>query len=161
MAEPKSKLAAISDGDYWNKWLDTLVDWTYNTLASTETLIELAVISLAAVLTWPIARYLRQQLNKLKIDKPKESLLGRLWSTAGRIAFPMTWVIALWISELVMASLEIRHGLLVIIASTSSNGPFSKRPISAGPISAGPISKGPISAGPISKEPISAGPISE
>ncbi len=117
MAEPKSKLAAISDGDYWNKWLDTLVDWTYNTLASTETLIELAVISLAAVLTWPIARYLRQQLNKLKIDKPKESLLGRLWSTAGRIAFPMTWVIALWISELVMASLEIRHGLLVIIAS--------------------------------------------
>lgn len=117
MAESKSKLAEISGSDYWNKLCDSLLHWASDTLASTDTLIELAAISITAILTWPIARYLRQQLAKLKLDKPQESLLGRLWSTSMRIAFPVAWVIALWISELIMASLEMRHGIMVIIAS--------------------------------------------
>lgn len=117
MAEPKSKLTQFSSGDYWINLLNSLSDWANETLASVDTLVELGIILMTAALAWPIAKYLREQLKKIKTTKSQVSLLGRLWLTASRIAFPITWVIALWISELILAAVELRHGILVIIAS--------------------------------------------
>jgi small-conductance mechanosensitive channel len=117
VAESKSRIEQLSDSEYWKNLLERMVDWVYTSIASTDTLIELAVIVIAALITWPVASYLSDKLVKIRTKNTQNSLMGRLWSTATHIAYPFCWLIILWLSELAMDALEMRHGLVMISSS--------------------------------------------
>ncbi len=117
MAESKSKIETLSDSEYWSNLLNRVIEWVHTSLASTNTLIELGIIIAAAVIAWPLAGSLRQQLNKIKPAKSADSLLGRLWSTGFRITFPFIWLIILWLSKFGLTALEMRHGMITLVSS--------------------------------------------
>ncbi len=117
MADSKSIIEELTKEEYWSGWFSKAENWFSTTLASTDTLIELSVIIVAAIIAWPIANYLRKKINSIGANNTRYALLGRLWLTLGRITFPVIWLTLQWIAELIMSELGLRDRLIVIVSS--------------------------------------------
>ena len=117
MEEEVTVIDKLTDGDAWRQWLEVLQDWFRDHLASTDTLIELGIIGLAAGLAWPLSIRLRKTIAKLGQRHARYAILGRLWLTLEKTALPIIWVAIQWIVVLVMSEMEMRHAAIVVVSS--------------------------------------------
>jgi small-conductance mechanosensitive channel len=107
----------LTDGDTWGQWWQVLQSWFRDHLASTDTLIELGMIGLAAGLAWPLSIRLRKTISELGQRHARYAILGRLWLTLEKTALPILWVAIQWIFVLVMSELGMRHAAIVVVSS--------------------------------------------
>lgn len=107
----------LTDGGVWSRWLNELLAWANDYLASVDTLIELACIAAAAGIAWPASIYLRRKIIALSEKHVRYALLRRLWNTLSQIAFPIAWLVIQWFVVLALAQLEFRHSVLVLTSS--------------------------------------------
>lgn len=112
-----SLLENLSQGRFWSEAFATISIWFNTTLASRDSVVELAVILIAALLAWPIAHYLRIGIKKLGRERDGYAILRRLWLAFARVAFPAIWLVLQWIAEYCLAGLEMRTTLLVVMSS--------------------------------------------
>ena len=117
MEEERTVIDKLTDSDVWADWWQVLQSWFSEHLASTDTLIELGLIGLAAGLAWPVSIRLREAIGKLGQRHAGYAILGRLWLTLARIALPIAWVAIQWIFVLVMSELGMRHAAIVVVSS--------------------------------------------
>ena len=117
MEEERTVIDKLTDSDVWADWWQVLQSWFSEYLASTDTLIELGLIGLAAGLAWPVSIRLREAIGKLGQRHAGYAILGRLWLTLARIALPIAWVAIQWIFVLVMSELGMRHAAIVVVSS--------------------------------------------
>ena len=117
MEEERTVIDKLTDSDVWADWWQVLQSWFSEHLASTDTLIELGLIGLAAGLAWPVSIRLQEAIGKLGQRHAGYAILGRLWLTLARIALPIVWVAIQWIFVLVMSELGMRHAAIVVVSS--------------------------------------------
>jgi small-conductance mechanosensitive channel len=115
--EDMTMIDILTDSDSWANWWQVVQSWSRDQLASTDTLIELGLIGLAAGLAWPLSIRLRKTIGKLGQRHARYAILGRLWLTLAKIAFPILWVAIQWIFVLVMSELGMRHAAIVVVSS--------------------------------------------
>lgn len=107
----------LRDVGIWSAWLGKLQVWADEYLLSTDTLVEVGLIAVAATIAWPASIYLRKRISALGEKHAGYALLRRLWNTLSRIAFPLVWLIIQWAVVLVMVQLGLRHAALLVTAS--------------------------------------------
>lgn len=117
MAAEKTVAESLSEGQFWSGLVDDLTIWFNTTLASTDTVIEFAVIAGAALVAWPIAIYLRREITKLSERQARYAILRRLWQTLAYVSLPIVWLCAQWIAQLTMDKMGFRNDLIVIVSS--------------------------------------------
>jgi len=117
MEKEMTVIDKLTDGDAWGQRWQVLQSWFRDHLASTDTLIELGMIGLAAGLAWPLSIRLRKTINKLGQRHARYAILGRLWLTLEKTALPILWVAIQWIFVLVMSELGMRHAAIVVVSS--------------------------------------------
>ncbi|WP_444993932.1 mechanosensitive ion channel family protein [Aliikangiella sp. IMCC44359] len=117
MAESQSVTNELNNQALWSKLFHQIADWFQTSLASTDTLIELAIIVAAAIMAWPVANYLKQQIQPFGQKHSANPLLSRLWLTLARIVFPLIWLMVQLIAEVVIEKLGYRHTMIVIASS--------------------------------------------
>jgi small-conductance mechanosensitive channel len=117
MEKEMTVIDKLTDSNVWVSWWQVLQSWSRDHLASTDTLIELGLIGLAAGLAWPLSIRLRKTISKLGQRHGRYAILGRLWLTLEKTAFPITWVAIQWIFVLVMSELGMRHAAIVVVSS--------------------------------------------
>jgi small-conductance mechanosensitive channel len=107
----------LADGAMWADWVQSLVAWFNANLATVDTVIELGLIAMAAVVAWFAAKGLRTRIETQGQRHARYAILRRLWTTVSRAAFPILWVAIQWILIAVMSALEIRHTAIVVVSS--------------------------------------------
>lgn len=98
-------------------WLEWIRVWFTESVATTETAIEMALIAVAGIAGWLIARRAKIAIKRLGDHHSRSPLLERFWSTLGKIAFPLFWVAAQWLIILAMSELGERHSAIVVTSS--------------------------------------------
>lgn len=88
-----------------------------NFLESRQTLIELIVITLLAVVAGVMSRPQHRILKDLAAKHRGYRLLGRALSILDTIAFPLTWLILQWIANLATSLAGRPGGVMVVTAS--------------------------------------------
>lgn len=107
----------LADGTLWSEWLQALVSWFNDNLATLDTLIELSLIGLAAGAAWFAAKRLRKIIETQGQRHARYAILQRLWKTLNKAAFPILWVAFQWLLIAVMSELEVRHTAIVVVSS--------------------------------------------
>lgn len=120
MEQEKTIIDGLTDADVWSGWLEQVQSWVSVYLFTSETLIELGLIVLAASIAWPVSRLLQKKLLSRDNKYNHVALLRRFWVTIEKLAFPMVWLVIQWILVIVLTQLEMRNAILVIIASLLS-----------------------------------------
>ena len=117
MDEETKVIDQLTNSDVWMHWWHLLQSWFRDYLASTDTLIELGLIGLAAGLAWPLSVRFRKTIGGLGQRHARYALLRRLWLTLGKIAFPILWVAVQWALVLLMSEFGMRHASIVVVSS--------------------------------------------
>jgi len=117
MDEETTVMDKLTNSDVWAYWWQVLQGWFRDYLASTDTLIELGLIGLAAGLAWPLSIRFRKIISELGQRHARYALLRRLWLTLGNVAFPILWVAMQWAFVLLMSEFGMRHAAIVVVAS--------------------------------------------
>ena len=117
MDENKTVMADMADGAIWSGWLSEIQLWVNEYLLSRDTLIELALITIAASIAWPISVFVRNRIQAQGEKYARYALLRRLWAVLGKLAFPIVWLGVQWIVIVAMNYLAYRHASLVITSS--------------------------------------------
>ena len=117
MDENKTVIADMADGAIWSGWLSEIQLWVNEYLLSRDTLIELALIIIAASIAWPISVFVRNRIQAQGEKYARYALLRRLWAVLGKLAFPIVWLGVQWIVIVAMNYLAYRHASLVITSS--------------------------------------------
>ncbi len=110
-------IADLTNAAMWREWLDDLQGWFTTTLASTDTLFELAVIAAAAAIAWPLSVVLRRKFSELEQSQARFAILRRLWRTLREVSFPIAWLVLQWGFGLAMSKLGFRDGTIVVTSS--------------------------------------------
>lgn len=117
MADSPTIVDSLSDKQFWSEQFDFVANWFYQTLSSTDTLIEIGVIAAAALIAWPIAIYLRREITKLSAQQARYAILKRFWQTLAKVVFPIVWLVLQWIAVSSMGQLGFYDGLTVVTSS--------------------------------------------
>ncbi len=117
MDDEQPIIDALRDGTLWSQWSTNITTWANENLFSTDTLIELSLIVIAATIAWPISIAVRKSIQKLGEKHVKYALLRRLWKALSGIAFPIVWLSIQWIIIITMAYIGYRHAALVVTSS--------------------------------------------
>lgn len=110
----------ITDPAIWAVWLESLQSWFVTDFFVQDTLLCLAIIALAATISWPIAARLRQRIELTLERQARFPILVRILSTTRDIAFPAIWLLFQWISVLFTEQWEVSNASLVITTSLLS-----------------------------------------
>lgn len=86
-------------------------------LFSRETLVELGVIGLLAIVAWSMSRPQRTWLTQRAASSQAFPLLDRGYSILVTVAFPLTWLLLQWLANLAASGIEWRDGVMIITAS--------------------------------------------
>lgn len=110
----------VSTPPLWDQFSERVQQWFSESVATTETAIELLLILAAALMAWMLSRRFRTAISTLRERHEGYALFRRLWQTVDKIALPILWVAIQWLIVLVMSSLELRHATIVITSSLLS-----------------------------------------
>ncbi len=110
-------LERLTDREAWNAWFAEAERWVTQTLATTDTLVQLGLVAFAAALAWLVSRRVRRAIENLGKRHARYALLERLWGTLAKIAFPVLWVLTQWAIVAAMASAGLAHGAIVVVSS--------------------------------------------
>lgn len=113
----ESLIAELSDPGLWENWLAQFSDWAETSLFTTDTLLEITIIAVAALLAWPVAARLEKKFARLLSYQSRFAVLDRLWRTMREIDFPAVWLFLQWISVLVTTQMELRNTTLIVTTS--------------------------------------------
>ncbi len=91
--------------------------WLAERVLVSETLVELGVIALAALLAWVIAPRLRNVTDQFESRHAAYAAVFRLWDILGIVMWPLVWLALQWIAIAVADANAWRHGLLTVTAS--------------------------------------------
>ena len=117
MEESGINISELTDSNVWLGWLASLQNWFVTTVATKDTLIELAIIATAAAIAWPLAVILRRKFLQLEQHQARYPILRRLWLTLSQVSFPIVWLVIQAVFILVLMKLDIRDGVVVITSS--------------------------------------------
>lgn len=120
MVQKTPAMSALADTALWTQWLNNIEIWFNTTLASVDTLIELAVIIAAAAIAWPFSRVIRRKIIAIGEQHNRIALLRRSWVMLAQIAFPVIWLFVQWSASAIMQELGFRDGIIVITSSLLS-----------------------------------------
>lgn len=112
--------AAIPDGidsNMLSLWIQSAQTWANEYLLTRETLVEVALIAIAASIAWPLSIFFRKGAVTKGEKYAGYAVLKRLWAALGKLAFPIVWLILQWMIVAVMAYLEYRHAALLVTSS--------------------------------------------
>ena len=117
MDDKMTMIDKLTNRDEWSQWWQLLQTWFSDYLTTTDTLIELGLIGLAAGLAWPLSIRFRKTIGNLGQRHAGYALLRRLWLTLGKVAYPILWVGVQWAFVLLMSELGMRNATNVIVSS--------------------------------------------
>lgn len=117
MNNEQSIVDALRDGKLWSQWSTDISAWANDNLFSSDTLIEISLIIIAATIAWPISIAVRKSIQKLGEKHVRYALLRRLWKALSGIAFPIVWLGIQWLVVITMAYIGYRHAALVVTSS--------------------------------------------
>lgn len=121
MAEERTTIFNdITSSEAWSTWFDRLQGWFTDSLATTETTVEILLIALAALIARLLSLRIRQAVAKLGERHSGSALLKRWWRTLDKIAFPTVWLGLQWLIIYAMSELGLRHSAVVITSSLLS-----------------------------------------
>ena len=101
----------------WVDWFQQLQSWVETSLFTQDTLLEVATITVAAAIAWPLSRRLRAYLNRQLEKHSRYQLLNSFWTTLRKLAFPILWLALQWLSIVITSELDIRNQAQVVITS--------------------------------------------
>ena len=117
MAEPVSIANEITDAGFWSESFGRIWGWIETSLFSQDTLVELGIIAVAAMLAWPLSRKLKTTFEDYSKRDSHFALLRRLWHAGGELCFPFVWLVIQWLAIVITDNLEIRNSALTITTS--------------------------------------------
>ncbi|MGB5488256.1 MAG: mechanosensitive ion channel domain-containing protein [Lysobacterales bacterium] len=117
MDNHETVIEELGDGNLWSGWLHSMEMWANDYVLTSETLIEISLIIVAASIAWPISIFVRKQLQARSQKYAKFDLLRRLWSATGKLAFPILWLGIQWVIVAIMSYLGYRHAALDVTSS--------------------------------------------
>ncbi|MGR8919203.1 MAG: mechanosensitive ion channel family protein [Gammaproteobacteria bacterium] len=94
--------------------------WARQQVFVTDTLVEVGVVVLAALIAWALTPYLRRRTVQLEQRHAAYTVLSRLWHKLGLVMWPLLWLGLQWIGIFVTEAFGWRSGLLLVTASLLS-----------------------------------------
>jgi len=117
MAEGKASISDLASSEVWSQWLLDVQVWATEYLLTSDTLVEIALIAVAATIAWPLSIIVRKRTHAKSEKYAGYAVLRRLWLALERLAFPIVWLMIQWVIVATMAYLEYRHAALVVTSS--------------------------------------------
>lgn len=117
MANDPRIIDELTDRTVWSNWLAEAKSLFATYFTSTDMLIELGLIVLAAAIAWPISIYMRRGITTLGQRHARYALLRRLWQSLDQVSFPMIWLAIQWVVVAIMTQLDLRNAVIVITSS--------------------------------------------
>lgn len=119
-ATEPTPLNNLANPDTWSRLLADISEWANETLLTQATLIEIALIVLAAVVAWPVAKKFRDRFDYLQKRDSRYALMQRLWRELWQQTFPIVWLFGLLFTIVVSQEMEQRIATQVIAVSLLS-----------------------------------------
>lgn len=86
-------------------------------LFSRQTLIEIVIVLVLAIVAWAMNGRQRTFLASLEAKHVDFRLLGRVWHILGTVSFPLTWLTLQWIANLIARVSGWPGGIMLVTAS--------------------------------------------
>ncbi len=118
--ETNAAIDTLTSPEAWSELLAQISIWAEEFLFTQQTLVELGLIALAALLAWPISHRLRDRFSQLSKRDSKFALMQRLWVELWEQSFPIVWLLIQWLTVVISREMEIRNATQIITTSLLS-----------------------------------------